>query len=88
MKAAGNLPQGGGLRKLQGQAQLGPVADMKPPKSAGKTDPRNARLAAQLRANLQRRKAQARARAEPAESAEEAPTQPPAPEVHIGRRLR
>src|SRR5258706_15048346 len=91
-KAARNLPQGGGLRKPRARAQLGPVADTKAPESAGKTDSRKARLATALRANLQRRKAQAREQAREREAAGEAGPESSAPgaapEGHIGRRVR
>jgi hypothetical protein len=53
----------------------------KTPKSPAKPDDRKARLAAALRANLQRRKEQARGRDGAVEPA-------PPPEVHIDKRLR
>jgi hypothetical protein len=70
-KAARKLPQGGGLRKLAWPPMVGPMKAQKPPQSSAKppTQPSNgpgnreARLAEALRANLQRRKAQARERA-------------------------
>jgi hypothetical protein len=62
------------LRKPERPAQACPVVALKPPKLAAKPETREARLAAALRANLKRRKAQERERAGVPESST-APTQ-------------
>jgi hypothetical protein len=69
------------LRKPKGLAHPRRVVAQKPPKSAAKPDDREARLAAALRANLKRRKAQERERAAmPASSTASTQAKIPKPE--------